>query len=504
MRTPNVTVRAGWGNDIGWNASGHSGSCAQSVHNGGIMSLVRLAKSSFVRKYEDIGYIVNEISQKDLVVDECGAVFLSELGREARHIQAAAKSIAARFIDANQEDVVNDLREFVSQLEADGFVITGQTIDELDRKEPVFSYSRLESKMISQESLYESHTPSSEVLKQHFLKYPRLFNMQIELTSFCNLRCVHCYLGDDHIPGGILKDKIICLLDQLKDIGALELTFTGGEAFSRADLPEILRHARHNDFSITLLTNNTLLTDSLIETIKTTGVKLVQVSVYSMKPEVHDAITRQAGSWKKTIDNIEMLTAHDVPIQIGCPIMKENFESFDEVITWGRSMRFRVKPDLSLMARTDFSTGNLIHRLDLGECKKALRRIIASDVEYRERLALSSLINKRPNPCDPICGVGASTLCMAANGDFYPCPGFQMKLGNITIHSVMDVWSNSPLLQGLRKVNTSAYPTCLTCQSLEYCHICMAAFYNESGGDIYKPSAHFCGVSHLRRELSEV
>jgi radical SAM protein with 4Fe4S-binding SPASM domain len=437
-----------------------------------------------------------------MVVDECGAVFLSELSREARCITSVAQNIAARFIDANKEDVANDLREFISLLEVDGYIVTGQTIDELNRKEPVFSYSRDEPQVMPSE-LDESHAPSSEVLKQHFWKYPRLFNMQIELTSFCNLRCVHCYLGDEHIPGGMSKDKILCLLDQLKDMGTLEVTFTGGEVFSRSDLAEILCHARRNDFSITLLTNNTLLTPRLIEAIRTTGVKLVQVSVYSMNPLVHDAITRHPGSWKKTMDNIEMLLVCDIPIQIGCPIMKQNFTSFDEVIKWGKNRRLRVKPDLILMARSDFSTDNLVHRLDLEECKDAIRRIIDSDVEYRQRLRLNRRTDRRPNLDDPICGVGTSTLCMAANGDFYPCPGFQMKLGNFAAHSVMDVWNNSPFLQRLRNVNTSAYSTCVTCKAREFCHICMARFYNESGGDIFKLSTHFCGLSHLYKEFSE-
>ena len=49
----------------------------------------------------------------------------------------------------------------------------------------------------------------------------------------------------------------------------------------------------------------------------------------------------------------------------------------------------------------------------------------------------------------------------------------------------------------------TAYPKCLKCQSLEYCNMCLAKFYNESGGDIYKISDYFCGVSHLNREIAE-
>src|ERR1017187_5196485 len=109
------------------------------------MSYVRLAKRSYFRIFEDIGYVLNEISHNDIVLDECGAIFLSEIGREPRQLQAAAKSIASKFADANQEEVQRDFCEFVSQLETGGFITTGQTLSELDEKEPVFSYSRVES-----------------------------------------------------------------------------------------------------------------------------------------------------------------------------------------------------------------------------------------------------------------------------------------------------------------------------------------------------------------------
>ena len=467
------------------------------------MNLVRLAKKSYFRKFENIGYIFNEISLKDLVLDECGAVFLSEIGREPEEIQAVVKRIASRFIDVEQSEVEKDFCDFVVLLETNGFVVTGQTVKVLNERDSVFSYSSIEPVKIFAESLEENLLPSSEVLKKHFWKYPRLFSMQVELTSYCNLKCVHCYLGDDHAAGGMPTDKVFNFLDQLKAMGTLEVTFTGGEVLSSPDLPEILRYARHNDFSITLLTNNVLLTDSLIKEIKNTGVRLLQISVYSMKAEVHDAITRHPGSWKKTIGNIEKLVAQNVPIQIGCPVMKENLDSFSEVIKWGKKKRFRVKTDIVLMARTDFSTNNLDHRLSLEESKEAIKIIVASNVEYQERLTLKDKIKEKLNPADPVCGVGTSTMCMAANGDFYPCPGFKMKLGNINNNSVKDVWNNSPQILELRRVRNSAYSKCLKCQSFEYCNMCMAKFYNESAGDIYKISDYFCGVSHLNKEIVE-
>lgn len=461
------------------------------------MNFARLNKHSFARRYEGIGYLFNELSSADLVLDVCGAVFLSEIGRAPVNLVEAAQRIAAQFADADPAEVENDLRELVTVLEHGGFVVTGETAAEMDGKEPTFSYDAPPN--VSPEATAEEHAPSSEILKKHFRANPRPFSVQIELTSFCNLKCVHCYLGDSHPAGGLVTDQIYGILDQLSALGTLQVSFTGGEIFSRKDLPAILRHARRNDFSITLLTNNTLLSDSLIAEFRHTRVRLVKISLYSMVPEVHDAITDKPGSWRLTVGNIERLVANHVPVQLSCPVMKQNLDSFGEVMRWGEKLGINVKPDLLLTARADLSRENLDHRLNQGECQKAIATVIATDDEYRARMSREYGSNNRRNPDDHLCGVGVSTISISANGDLYPCPVFPLKLGNFSKASIREVWEQSSSLHELRRVRFSDYEVCMKCDSSDYCGICMGKFYSESGGDRLATSAFFCGVAALTK-----
>ena len=60
----------------------------------------------------------------------------------------------------------------------------------------------------------------------------------IELTHRCNLRCVHCYLGDQdairrHRPRELDTGEVIALLDELAEARTLNLTFTGGSVGGR-------------------------------------------------------------------------------------------------------------------------------------------------------------------------------------------------------------------------------------------------------------------------------
>src|SRR5580658_6887886 len=116
-------------------------------------------------------------------------------------------------------------------------------------------------------------------------------SVQLDITYRCNERCVHCYLDhDDH--GEMSTAEIKDLLDQLAEAGVFYLTISGGEILMRKDFFEILEHARLRTFCVRLKTNGVLIRKKQAERLRALGVESVQISVYSHRPEVHDAITK--------------------------------------------------------------------------------------------------------------------------------------------------------------------------------------------------------------------
>lgn len=463
----------------------------------------KLPNCVYFRKYGDIGYLYNQVSQNEVVLDECGAVFISEIRKEPETFSTIAERIKSRFSNSDQSEVNSDLMYLLSQLEAEGFVLMARSVNAFEAMEPHFSYLDVIHKDSPWTHTDDGYMPSSDFLKQYFATHPELFSVQIELTSFCNLKCIHCYLGDEHPVGGMSKDQVFGLLDQLRDMGTLKVAFSGGEVLSRTDLDEILCHARRNDFCIALLTNNTLLSERMLNAIKLNNVALVQVSIYSMLAEVHDTVTGKHGSFKSAIGNIEKLATQNIPVVIACPVMKQNLDSFATVIEWGVARGFRVKPDIMLMARSDFSTNNLLHRLDMDEARRAIECVLLSDPSYQESLKNKHIIAKPVNPDDGVCGIGRSMMCVSVEGDCYPCSGLKVKLGNVSTSSVHDIWNKSPEIMKLRNIKKSTYTKCMSCRSIDYCHLCPAKFFNESGGDIYGLSDYFCGVAGIHRELAD-
>jgi len=474
--------------------------------------LIRQSKNTFIRFYGDYGYITNQLTKRDLVLNESGKDFLKEISREPKNYDEIINNLLKLYKGVTKEEIENDFLELASLLTKQGFTVTGETVEELNDKDISFSYQLSNPKTsLYDYSFNEKHQvlhDSYDYLNKVFQKDPCVLGLQIGVSSRCNERCVHCYIPNENKQRGIDIDTnlVYKLLDEAKEMGTLQVTFSGGELFLHKEINNILRYARKNDFVISILSNLTLLNDSHIETLKEVNPTLVQVSLYSMKEEEHDAITLLKGSFKKTKHAIEKLVESNIPIQISCPVMKLNRNSYKDVLQYANSLSVKAYTDFIMMAKSDLSVDNLDHRLNMVETEELLTDILIHDTEY-----INNIINQEPKSKDiekykrePICGVAIDNICVSANGDYYPCAGWQdMFLGNAKKESLRDVWENSETLKMLRKITHSSFPTCVECEAKDYCSMCLVRNYNENQGDMYMISRHFCDVAFLNKSMVE-
>lgn len=471
--------------------------------------LVRQCRDTFIRHFGNIGYIINQLTKHDRVYDEAGAVFLEGIDRRARSFDSIIHEIQQRFKEAPREVLRIDFIEFITDLEMDRFVVTGESEEEMDQKEPTFSYGMENPKTITHNFLnqdrHDVRTDTSEFFYKYFQEHPTIFGMEIEVTSRCNERCIHCYLPNKNRTRDIDRGFCIDILNQLKEMKTVQVSFSGGEMFLHQHISDILRHARKNDFMITLLSNGTLLNADIISMVKDININLIQISLYSMRPEEHDTITRLDGSHFRTINAIESLIEADIPVQISCPVMKPNKNSYRDVLLWATENKIKAYTDFIMMARTDFTTSNLDHRLSLEETEKLIKDIIEVDEGYRASLELEAKSKDLEKyATQPICGVGIDNLCMTADGGLYPCAGFQgYILGNAYDLPLKEIWERSQKLKFLRSVRNDSFPNCIVCEARDYCAMCLVRNFNESGGDMFKVNRHFCEVAFLNKRLVE-
>ena len=477
--------------------------------------LVRQCKNSFIRHYDGEGYITNQMTRHDRSYNETGSDFLKEITRQPKDVEEIINHLSGLYGDSvSRDELKHDFWEFIQDLANHEFLVIGETEEELDANDLDFSYSMENPKTLIDDFTQETIQKVRENTQDHNLeaaqRKPRIVSLQFELTSRCNERCIHCYIPNakKNAGGDMPIEKVFSIIDEFAEMGGLHVTLSGGEAFMHRDVIPIMQYCREKDMQISILSNLIALKDEQIPYIKAANVSIVQTSLYSMDPEIHDTITTIKGSHAKTKSAIEKLVAADIPVQISCPLMKANFKGYAGVLKYAQSLRCKAQTDYIMMAQSNLDTQNLANRLSLEETEVVLRDILKWDRDYKEHTLKQKPISEEiafdPDRFarQPLCGAGINDCCITENGDVYPCAGWQaMVCGNVYKQSLHDIWENSPQFKKIRAVTQGDFPECLKCEARNYCAKCLVRNYNESNGDMFKINKHFCDVAFLNKKI---
>jgi cyclic pyranopterin phosphate synthase len=151
--------------------------------------------------------------------------------------------------------------------------------------------------------------------------------LRISVTDRCNLRCIYCMPaeGVDLRPHGdiISYEEIYTIARAAAELGIDKLRITGGEPLVRLGLPQLIQMLAGieaiNDIALT--TNGVLLADYAAE-LKAAGLKRVNISLDTLKPDRFRRITRGQSELSQVLDGIE--AAREVglePVKLNMVVM---------------------------------------------------------------------------------------------------------------------------------------------------------------------------------------
>ncbi len=324
-------------------------------------------------------------------------------------------------------------------------------------------------------------------------------SVQLDLTYRCNERCVHCYLDhDDH--GEMTTAEIKHLLDEMAEAGVFILTLSGGEIFLRKDFFEILEHARRLTFCIKLKTNAVMIREREAARIRDLGVESIQISIYSHRPEIHDAITLVPGSLKSSLDAIRFLKSQGLKVIIANVLMVQNIQDYEGVrdLADELGVASTLDPTVTPMMDGDRST------LNLGVDNAALQRLfrdekLVGDVE--EFCAVSPHPGEDELQSLP-CSAGHTACYVSPYGDVYPCVQFPLTCGNVRQQRFVDIWRHSEQLKEVRSIRVKDLSGCSQCTHVTNCSRCPGLAYME--GNMRGPSTQDCEKSFARTGIPSV
>ncbi len=275
-----------------------------------------------------------------------------------------------------------------------------------------------------------------------------VFNLELDLTTKCNLNCRYCYKdrGDDEMPDRVAFDAMIWLLHASGGHPSLVLHFMGGEPLLRFHLvrklvPFALRRAKQfgKKLTIGMTTNGTLLNDDMLSFCKTWNVGF-HTSIDGI-PEVQDhnrpTLSGAPSSpfLEKNIPNIleyrPYTTARSTVVAENVPHHHESYLYFrslgyihfaqvpGNVREWDEDTIRRYEDELRLVAQDVirlFRAGTFVAYKEFHEYCKS---------------------NKNKQRRREACGAGLNMAAIDMYGNIWPCPRWtngtmpEWKMGNI-------------------------------------------------------------------------
>lgn len=311
----------------------------------------------------------------------------------------------------------------------------------------------------------------------------------IETTNKCNFRCPHCYV--DKADYKILTyNEIIDLIDELYDLGASSILFTGGEVLTHKHFKEFYLYAYKKGFIITINTNGSLLDDSLIEFLKMTPPISLEISLYGHNQRTYEDFTKTKISFDKFVETLQKIKESSINLLCKSVITNSNKEYYKDMENICKELEIPFKKDYIAFPSLDKSHDFNPEQISASEVIEFLRN---DKIAQREYLKIFSNSDDSERKFVFECRENNDGIFISSEGKINVCPcmqsvSYQYKKGNL-LECILK-------LQELKNIEFREDSKCKNCKYISLCRYCPAKFYLTTG-DYQTPPSWFCEFGEL-------
>ena len=155
----------------------------------------------------------------------------------------------------------------------------------------------------------------------------------IQVVRHCNHFCGFC--SNPTTPYTHTFASMQVLVDDFVRRGYFGVILTGGEPTLHPELPEIAGYAAQQGLHVRMITNGSRLADPVFaRAMASAGLKLVHVSVYSVRPEIEARLRGSEGTLARAFAAIDNAAACGIEVNVNCVINRLNAGHLDENIRY--------------------------------------------------------------------------------------------------------------------------------------------------------------------------
>jgi MoaA/NifB/PqqE/SkfB family radical SAM enzyme len=301
----------------------------------------------------------------------------------------------------------------------------------------------------------------------------------IELTHRCNLRCAHCYIGNQACVRGNGKQELI----------------TGGEPLLRKDFKEIYCHAKTKGLLVTVFTNGTMVTEKILELFQDLPPRAVEISLYGATAQTYEKITGIKGSFERCLKGIQSLLDHRINLKLKTILMTLNRHEFYDIETMAEEYGVKFRFDAAIFPSLNGDKTPLGLRVSPEEViEKEFSNGDRSREwkDFFERMQGFSLPERLYN-----CGTGLTSFHIDPYGHLQPCLMVANLRHDLLEGSFVEGWRD--VIPRVRERKAGAAYSCNTCDKMTLCSFCPGFFELENGAEEIL-SEYLCALGQCRFE----
>lgn len=319
--------------------------------------------------------------------------------------------------------------------------------------------------------------------------------MEITITSRCNLRCSCCYMEAGVEGKDVPEETILTALNVASDFNLFHVAFGGGEPLLHPSLLFLAQEARSKNLLPALTTNGTLVTDTWALETQDLFAR-VNVSL-DFEDGPRDPRCSSRVSWKA----VEILNKAGIVCGVNFILTSRNINLLPRVFEEAS----RAGADSVLILRPKPSgRGSAVYE-SLHPCFAQQKSIIPKLLELSEKhnlpfhldCAFAPLLLTSGVPDEVLRMLGASG-CIAGHllvtvdiaGMVHPCSHLDTRVG--PVEKLPELWKNDTAWKGFRGRHLSIQAKCASCSLCELCQGGCAVINQYYGIGLTEPDPDIC------------
>ncbi len=292
-----------------------------------------------------------------------------------------------------------------------------------------------------------------------------------ELTHRCPLQCPYCSnpLAMEPSSAELTTAEWLRVIEELAEIGVLQIHFSGGEPAARKDLVQLVRRAAEVGLYSNLITSAVMLKRDKLQDLADAGLNHVQISFQGSEPSLADRVGGYRNGHARKLEVARWTRELDLPLTVNAVMHRQNLHQLPQMI----EMAVELGAERIEVANVQYYGWALKNRHALMPSPEQVETCTRIVEEARIRLAgvldidyvIPDYYAERPKQC--MGGWGRQFFNISPSGKVLPCHAaesitgmeFASVRGN---NSIRWIWDHSPAFNAYRGTGWMPEP-CQSC-----------------------------------------